>query len=69
MPLRERYMVTAHDLESLKTELNFQLQSIADRLDRIEGIRGKPELSTEGITVAGAVSVNDEDDNLIHSFK
>ena len=48
-------------------ELNFILARIADRLDKLEGIRGEAEI--EGTLSSGAIEISDEDDTVIHSLE
>lgn len=70
---RENYQISAIDLEGLVSRLNFILARIADRLDKVEGLR--TELETQGGTFAGDINangdlfVNDEDSNRIHSME
>lgn len=40
MSSREHYGITANDIPSLVRELNFAFARIADRMDKIEGVRG-----------------------------
>jgi hypothetical protein len=62
---RDNYQVTGNTVPELVNSLNFLLQRIADRLDKLEGIRG----STDGISTAGDLTVLDEDENTIHSLE
>jgi hypothetical protein len=64
LPTRELYQVTATDVPGLVRELNFIFQRLADRLDKLEGIRGGSDL-----TVNGDVTVNDDSDEVIHSLE
>lgn len=48
-------------------ELNFVLARIADRLDKLEGIRGDAKIES-GLEV-GPVEVLDDDDTVIHSLE
>lgn len=70
---REVYLITGSDLESVKRQLNMFLARLADRIDKLEGLRG--ELETESghfagdVTVSADVIVNDDDGQEIHSFK
>lgn len=41
---RDNYQVQANSLQELVLSLNLLLQRIADRIDKIEGIRGTPEI-------------------------
>jgi hypothetical protein len=59
---KDNLLVTATDLESLRTELNFLFQRIADRLDAMEGIRGEA-------SIENSMEVTDEDGNVIHSLE
>lgn len=69
MASRERYQATGNTIEEIRNSLNFVLQRIGDRLDKLEGIRGKPNLSTKDIDVEGNVTVNDSDGQTIHSME
>ena len=70
---REVYIVTGGDLEAIKRQLNGYLTRLADRMDKLEGLRG--ELETESGTFDGDVTanadvlVNDDNGNLIHSME
>lgn len=70
---REVYIVTGGDLEAIKRQLNGYLTRLADRMDKLEGLRG--ELETESgtfdgdITANADVLVNDDNGNLIHSME
>lgn len=70
---REVYLITGNDLESVKRQLNGFLARLADRVDKLEGLRG--ELETESGTFGGdvtihesAVLVKDENDTTLHSL-
>lgn len=63
------YQVDAMNLEDLKDQLNFILQRIADRLDKLEGIRDKADLVGKSLEVAGDVTVLDSDSQTIHSME
>lgn len=74
MPTKETYQVAAQTLPEALARLNFIFARLADRLDKIEGLRG--ELETEGATFGSdiavenaAVLVNDEDGKVIHSLE
>lgn len=43
---RDNYQVTGRTVEELARSLNFLLQRIADRMDRIEGIRGTASIES-----------------------
>ncbi len=66
---RDSYQLSANDFEQLKTELNFIFQRFADRLDQMEGIRGKSDPAFKDVTVGGSITVTDDDDNVIHSLE
>jgi len=66
---RDQYRITGLDLESVKSDLNFALTRIADRLDKLEGIRGKTDFDGESLVVSGPVVVRDDDDEQIHSME
>lgn len=70
---REVYLITGNDLESVKRQLNSYLTRLADRIDKLEGLRG--ELETAAGTFAGDVTVNesavlvkDENETVLHSL-
>jgi len=44
---RDNYQVTATALPELITNLNFLFQRFADRMDKIEGIRGAPKMESD----------------------
>jgi hypothetical protein len=46
MATRDNYQIAANTLEELLSSLNFHMQSIADRLDKIEGIRGTSNIES-----------------------
>lgn len=52
---KENYQISGNDLSGVVARLNFVLARIADRLDKIEGLRN--ELETEGATFSGSVRV------------
>ena len=69
---KENYQITATDLNGLLLRLNSIFSRVADRLDKLEGLRG--ELETASGTFSGDVEtkgvvVKDSDGNLIHSIK
>lgn len=64
MPTRDSYLLTASTLPELVTQLNFYLARIADRLDKLEGIRGSTDIAT-----GGDVTVTDDSDEVIHSLE
>ena len=43
---RDNYQVTGRTVEELVRNLNFLLQRVADRMDRIEGIRGTSSIES-----------------------
>ena len=47
MAIRDNYQLSADNFEDLKSELNFLLQRIADRIDKMEGIRGDAEIQSD----------------------
>ena len=69
MASRGNYLVTGNSVQELRNSLNFALQAMGDRLDKLEGIRGKPSLLTVGVDVVGDVEVKDADSNVIHSME
>ena len=70
---KENYQISATDMAGVVQRINFVLARIADRLDKLEGLRG--ELETESGTFSGDiiskknVIVKDADDNTIHSME
>jgi len=69
MSSREFYIIAGNTPEDLHRELNFILQRISDRLDKLEGIRGKTEFDAAGVDVVGDVIVKDSDEETIHSME
>jgi hypothetical protein len=74
MPTKETYQIAGNSLSEVINRLNFVLARIADRLDKIEGLRG--ELETEGATLGGdllieqsSIQIKDEDDAVVHSLE
>ena len=66
--------LAANSIEQLKTELQFVLQQFADRIDKLEGIRGTPEIKgkaafTADIDIKSDMFVKDSDGNIIHSME
>lgn len=68
MSTRSNYLVNGSTIDEVINALNIHLSSIADRLDKIEAIRGTPSFSAEGVT-AEDVIVNDADGEKIHSLE
>ena len=64
---KENYQINATDVPGVVLRLNFVLARIADRLDKIEGLRG--ELSTKGATFNGKLTVKDLGGVKIHSLE
>ena len=59
---RETYIITASDVQSLVSQMNFFLARIADRLDQIEALRGKAQMR-------GELQIIDPDTNaVLHGF-
>lgn len=44
---RDNYTVTGNTVEELRRSLNFLLQRMADRIDKIEGIRGTSSIESD----------------------
>lgn len=44
---RDNYQVTGQTVEEVKRSLNFLLQRIGDRMDKIEGIRGTSSIESD----------------------
>lgn len=64
MSSRENYLITSRDIEGIKRDLNFILQRLADRLDKIEGVRGLPDVASalEIVSLtAGRLSIANND--------
>jgi hypothetical protein len=59
---RDNYQVTGRTVEELQRSLNFILQRMADRMDKIEGIRGTAsiesnlDMNSNRVTEVGAAS-------------
>ena len=64
---RDSYLLSARSVPELVRELNFTFQRIADRLDKIEGIRGSANIENDLSLQGGPLYVYDADGNLIHS--
>jgi len=69
---KENYQVTTTDPQGMLLRINSIFSSIADRLDKLEGLRG--ELETASGTFSGdietkGVVVKDSEGTLIHSIK
>ena len=69
---RENYQIVATDLQGVVFRLNSVLARLADRIDKLEGLRG--ELETASGTFSGAVDVDsltvkDLDDTKLHSME
>lgn len=46
MPTRDNYQISGSSMEEVKRSLNFLLQRFADRMDKIEGIRGTASIES-----------------------
>lgn len=69
---REFYLVTGNTVQEIKTQLNGFLSRLADRVDKIEGLRGELETESgtfQGDVTAPAVAVTDDSDTEIHSLR
>lgn len=68
---RDNYSVSGNTVEELKRSLNFMLQRMADRMDKIEGIRGTAsiesdlEMNDHAVREVGAGSEDDDAARLI----
>ena len=69
MSSRGLYQIDGNTLGEVVTQLNFLLQQIADRLDKLEGIRGKTDFVGSGLEITGEVIVQDSDEETIHSME
>ena len=69
MGSKERYQATGNSVAEIRNSLNFALQRIGDRLDKLEGIRGKPALLSVGLDVEGDIEVKDSDGEVTHSME
>lgn len=47
MPSREPYLVIGSTTDEIRNSLNFVLQRIGDRLDKLEGIRGGASIESD----------------------
>ena len=64
MASRERYQATGNSVQELRNSLNFALQRIGDRLDKLEGIRGGPSVKSDlDMNDKKIVNAGLEDDN------
>jgi len=43
---RDNYQIVGNSLDEIKLDLNFKLQRLADRIDKIEGIRGTASIES-----------------------
>ena len=70
---RDNYQITGQTVEELVRNLNFLLQRLADRMDKIEGIRGtssiEGDVAAQNLIVSGDVTVNDADGETLHSLE
>ena len=57
---RDSYLLSARSVPELVRELNFTFQRIADRLDKIEGIRGESQVE-ESLEVVEIGTIDDDD--------
>ena len=55
------YQITGESLEEMRNELEVILNSISNRLDAIEGLRGHGEIKNR-------LDIIDDDGNRIHGF-
>lgn len=68
---RDNYQVTGTTVEEIKRSLNFILQRFADRIDKMEGIRGTAsiesdlEMNDNAVREVGAGSEDDDAARLI----
>ena len=68
---RDNYSVSGNTVEELKRSLNFILQRFADRIDKMEGIRGTAsiesdlEMNDNAVREVGAGSEDDDAARLI----
>lgn len=69
MTTRQVYIVSGSSIDEVKIDLNRHLQAMADRLDKLEGIRGIPTLTSDGLTVTGTHVHQDSDGETIHSME
>jgi hypothetical protein len=44
---RDNYQITGHSVDEVVRNLNFMLQRLADRMDKIEGIRGTSSIESD----------------------
>lgn len=69
---RDSNTVTANSLPELVSQLNFVLQRLSDRLDKLEGIRDSFDSSSdgsfEGSLTAQAVEISDDNGTALHSL-
>ncbi len=65
---KDSYLISGNSLEDIKRELNFVMQRIADRLDKMEGVRDVSSPTFDDVAVGGDITVTDSDDEVIHSL-
>ncbi len=69
---KENYQINATEMNGLTLRLNSVLARIADRLDKLEGFRGELETASgtfNGTVTSKAISVNDSNNQQIHSME
>lgn len=72
---RVSVQLSANTVDQLRTELQFILQQMSDRIDKLEGVRGTPAFQSEatfnGDVIANGtdVIVKDSNGNKIHSME
>jgi len=65
MSSRELYQVTGQDVQALLISLNFAMARIADRLDKIEGVRGTSTIASDlDLQNNNIINVGNFDQNL-----
>ncbi len=65
---KDSYLISGNSLEDIKRELNFVMQRIMDRLDKMEGVRDVSSPTFNDVAVGGDITVTDDDDEVIHSL-
>jgi len=62
------YNLTATSIDELVNQFNPILASISDRLDKMEGLRGDPEMESFLTMKNKKILIVDKDGNILHQF-
>ena len=66
---KDSYLISGNSLDDVKREINFVMQRIMDRLDKMEGVRDVSSPTFNDVAVGGDITVTDDDDEVIHSLR